>query len=243
MKEKKQLKQKESVYPIRINKYLALKGYSTRRGADEIIEKKQVFINGKLARPGDKVNEYDQVEVKWRGQPKEFVYYAYHKPKGIITHSAQEEDEEEIKEVFPIKGVFPVGRLDKDSSGLIILTNDGRVTDRILNPIHEHEKEYIVRTKGKLRNNFKEKMERGVNIEGYITKPCKIEILNENSFKITLTEGKKHQIRRMVVALFQEVAELKRTRIMNIKLEKLKPKQYRKIEGKELENFFKNIGL
>lgn len=243
MKEKKQLKQKESVYPIRINKYLALKGYSTRRGADEIIEKKQVFINGKLARPGDKVNEYDQVEVKWRGQPKEFVYYAYHKPKGIITHSAQEEDEEEIIEVFPIKGVFPVGRLDKDSSGLIILTNDGRVTDRILNPIHEHEKEYIVRTKGKLRNNFKEKMERGVNIEGYITKPCKIEILNENSFKITLTEGKKHQIRRMVVALFQEVAELKRTRIMNIKLEKLKPKQYRKIEGKELENFFKNIGL
>lgn len=216
---------------MRINKYLALNKYSTRRGADEIIAKKQVFINNRLAVLGDKVNETDVVDVRFRGKQKPLTYFAYNKPKGLST--------EDIK----IKDVFPIGRLDKESEGLLILTNDGRITDKLLNPIYDHEKEYIVETKQKLRNNFKTKMEAGVKIEDDLTAPCKVEILSENKFKIILTEGKKHQIRRMCVALFQDVESLKRIRIMNIHLGKLAPNSHRKIEEEELQVFLHSLDL
>jgi len=127
--------------------------------------------------------------------------------------------------------------LDKNSHGLLILTNDGRITDQLLNPKYFHEKEYVVKTSNKLRSNFKKKMETGVNIEGYMTKPCKVKILNEFTFRIILTEGKKHQIKRMCSALFQEVADLKRERIMNIKLGTLKDGSLREIKGEELSTF------
>lgn len=231
-------------YPIRINKYLALKNISTRRGADELIEKKKVYINGRLATLGSKVDRGDKVEVKGV-EEKKYVYYAYNKPKDVITHSPQGEEEDIMGKVskkdLP-KGLFPIGRLDKNSHGLIILTNDGRITDKLLNPKYIHEKEYVVKTKNKLRSSFKEKMEKGVNIEGYVTKKCKVNIVNENTFRITLTEGKKHQIRRMCAALFQEVDDLKRTRILNINLGSLKPNNLREIKGKELETFLKSIG-
>lgn len=234
-------------FPMRINKYLALKGYSTRRGADELIEKKKVYINGRLAELGDKVAETDTVEVRKSGKPSAaLIYVAYNKPRGVITHSAGE-DEDEIKDLLEeapeLEGVFPVGRLDKDSSGLIILTNDGRVTDRLLNPIHAHEKEYVVRTTQPLRPSFKEHMEKGVDIEGYVTKPAKVSIRGENRFAITLTEGKKHQVRRMVVAMRNEVKDLERTRVMNIALGKLPRGEYRPIEGAELAEFLKSLGL
>jgi 23S rRNA pseudouridine2604 synthase len=212
---------------MRINKYLADKKISTRRGADELIKEKKVFINGKLAELGSQVSENDKVEVR-DNKPKEYKYYAYHKPIGVETDSPQ-------------KGLFPLGRLDKASHGLLILTNDGRITDQLLNPKFFHEKEYRVETKEKLRSNFKQKMEAGVNIEGYITKPCKVQIVNENTFRVILTEGKKHQIRRMCSALFQEVADLKRERIMNIKLGKLSPNATREIKGEELETFLKSL--
>ena len=230
------------LYPMRINKYLALKNYSTRRGADELVEKGQVFINDARAILGDKVNEGDHVEVHNRGKVKQYIYLAYNKPRGIITHSPQH-GEREAKDDIPIRDVFPVGRLDKDSTGLLILTNDGRVTDRLLNPKHAHDKEYIVTTKNPLRSSFKAKMEVGVNIEGEMTKPCKVDIINENTFRITLGEGKKHQIRRMCVALFQEVDTLKRIRIMNIILGKTAEGSYRKIEGTELTTFLKDLAL
>src|SRR3989344_9218593 len=191
-------------FPIRINKYLANQKISTRRGADELIKEKKVFINGKLAVLGSKVGKTDRVEVRG-AKIKDYVYYAYNKPIGIETAS-------------PKEGLFPLGRLDKNSHGLLILTNDGRITDQLLNPKYVHEKEYLVHTKEKLRSSFKQKMEAGVNIEGYMTKKCQVKILNENAFRIILTEGKKHQIRRMCSALFQEVTDLKRERIMNIKL-------------------------
>ncbi len=229
-------------FPMRINKYLALKNYSTRRGADEMIEKKQVFLNGNLAQLGDKVNEKDVVEVRFRGKQPTFVYYAYNKPRGIVTHSAGR-GEKDIKHVTPLRGVFPVGRLDKDSYGLIILTNDGRVTDRLLGPRFEHEKEYLVTTKNPLRESFKQKMEAGVQIEDEKTKPCKVQILNENTFRVILTEGKKHQIRRMCVALFQDVDELKRVRVMNIELGTLPEGEHRKIEGVELKTFLHLLDL
>lgn len=220
---------KESIplYPVRINKYLALKKVSTRRGADELVREKKVFINGKLAVLGSKVNEKDIVEVKG-ADVKKYLYFAYNKPIGIETGS-------------PRENLFPLGRLDKASHGLMILTNDGRITDQLLNPKYFHEKEYLVKTSNKLRSNFKQKIEAGVNIEGYKTKKCKVKILNEFAFRITLTEGKKHQIRRMCSALFQEIADLKRERIMNIKLGKLESNALREIKGEELAIFLKSI--
>lgn len=235
----------DSGYPMRINKYLSQRGYATRRGADELIQKGHVTINGRKAVLGDKVEADDEVVVRQKGK-KQYRYYAFNKPRGLVTHSAQGDDqdiEDAIQRVPELRGVFPVGRLDKDSYGLLILTDDGRITDRLLSPSHEHEKEYTVKVANPLRANFKERMEAGVNIEGYVTKPAKVRINGETSFTITLTEGKKHQIRRMVVALFNEVKELKRTRVMNIRLGKLPQGAYRAIEGEELAEFLRSLGL
>lgn len=233
---------------MRINRYLAQRGETTRRGADELIAAGKVFINGRRAELGDQVEDSDTVEVRHgRAGKKELVYFAYNKPKGVVTHSHQEEDDTDILELMRheprMKGVFPVGRLDKDSYGLIILTNDGRVTDRLLNPDRAHEKEYVVRVREKMRPSFKMHMEKGVDIEGYVTKPAKVRILGELSFDIVLTEGKKHQIRRMVSALHNETRELKRVRIMNIKLGGLPTGKYRAIEGDELIEFLTQLGL
>lgn len=237
------MNKEERQYPIRINKYLAEEKHSTRRGADELIAKGAVTINGRKAKLGEMVHETDTVEVSYRaGQKKKLIYLAYHKPRGVVTHSAAEGDED-IKDVVPVKGVFPVGRLDKDSSGLIILTNDGRITERLLGPKYYHEKEYLVTTKEKLRNSFEEKMEAGVQIDADRTRPCEVEVLGEKKFKVTLTEGKKHQIRRMCSALSQEVDTLKRVRVMNIELGTLKENEYRNIEGAELEALLKALGL
>ncbi|MDP3696503.1 MAG: pseudouridine synthase [Candidatus Taylorbacteria bacterium] len=224
---------KNPEFPMRINQYLAWQKHSTRRGGDELVEKGRVFINGKLARHGDKVQVNDKVEVIKNKSQKPYLYFAYHKSRGVST--------EEINP--PKKGTFPLGRLDKASHGLMIFTNDGRVTDRLLNPEYDHEKEYIIKTAEKLRSSFKKNMESGVNIEGYVTKKCKIEILDDITFRIILTEGKKHQIRRMCAALYQQVRDLKRVRIMNITLGKLSSGDCRPIEGEELSLFLKTLGL
>lgn len=236
----------ENVYPMRINKYLALHKHSTRRGADDLIKDKKVFINGKLAVLGDKVSEHDSVEVRFRGKTIPYIYIAYNKPVGVVTHSAQEGEVDilqKIKHQVAIKDIFPIGRIDKESHGLIILTNDGRITERLLGPKYFHEKEYLVKTKDKLRANFKEKMEAGVKIDEEKTAPCKVQIMNEHTFKIILTEGKRHQIRRMCVAMFNEVVDLKRIRIMNIELGKMPAGSHREIKGKELEVFLRSLNL
>lgn len=230
----------QDVFPMRLNKYLALKGFSTRRGADTLIEKGLVFINGKKAVLGDKVTETDAVDV--RAPEKKYVYFAYHKPENVITHSPQF-GEKDIATTSGLKHVFPIGRLDKRSSGLILLTNDARVTDRLLNPRYAHEKEYVVTTAEKLPSNLKKRMEGGVNIEGYKTKPCKVEVLGEKKFRITLTEGKKHQIRRMCAALGLAAHDLKRTRIMHIALGNLPVGSYRVLEGQELKTLLEDLNL
>ena len=239
MKPKKPVPTEKSLYPMRINKYLAHKNVGTRRSADELIAKKKVFINGKVAKLGDKVKEGDDVEVKQSGILREHIYYAYNKPVGVTTHSPLA-GEKDILQSANLHGVFPVGRLDKNSSGLIILTDDGRITDKLLSPEYAHEKEYLVGVKNHLRPSFKEYMEKGIDLGDYKTQPCKVKIVGEKSFSITLTEGKKHQIRRMCEYMHNDVTHLKRVRIMNIKLGALAPNGHRKIEGKELEQF-KNL--
>ncbi len=218
-------------FPMRINKYLAMRGHSTRRGADELIRAHKVYINGREAELGDKVQADDAVEVRSGGKPKNTVYFAYNKPRGDITEQAN------------AKGIFPVGRLDKDSHGLIILTNDGRITDRLLNPDREHEKEYRVKTTERLREGFCERMAKGIDIGDHVTAPCTVTRTGDFSFHITLKEGKKHQIRRMVDAMKNGVADLERIRVMNIKLDNLKPGATRPIEGAELAVFLKSLGL
>lgn len=232
-------------YPMRLNKYLSHQGISTRRGADELIEKKKVLINGRIAVLGDKVEETDKVELAGTIPNRNFVYFAYNKPVGVITHSPQlgEKDIKQSVKGKDMSDVFPIGRLDKDSSGLIILTNDGRVTDRLLNPEYDHDKEYKVRTLDQLRDSFRKTMEAGVDIEGYLTAPCQVRKTGPNSFNITLTEGKKHQIRRMVSAMHNQVTGLERTRILNILLGDLKPNATRPIQGEELATFLSLIGM
>lgn len=234
------------LWPMRINKYLAQKGYSTRRGADTLIEKGQVSINGKKAVLGDLVNADDKIIVKNSPTAHDYMYVAFYKPKGIITHSPQG-DETDIKELIghnkQLRDLFPVGRLDKASHGLIILTNDGRIVDRLLSPEKVHEKEYSVETVQHLRPSFAEHMEKGVELEDCVTKPCKVQVTGENTFRITITEGKKHQIRRMVSAMHNEVADIKRIRIMNIKLGGMKPGEARTIAGNERKQFLESLGL
>ena len=239
---KNQPEGEEYAYPMRINKYLALKKYSTRVGADELIKDGKVFINGRLATLGEKINKGDKVTVKTETKNKAYNYFAYNKPKGVISHSPKK-GEKDIAQSISLKNVFPIGRLDKNSRGLIILTNDGRVTDRLLNPKYSHDKEYVVTTTNKISPSFKNKMESGVNIGGYKTQKCSLSLLGEKTFKIILTEGKKHQIRRMCAALKNDVLDLKRIRIMNIRLHNLGEGQHRSIKGEELQKFLKNIGL
>jgi 23S rRNA pseudouridine2604 synthase len=227
---------------IRINKYLADKKICSRREADLLIKQRKVTINGKKAELGEMVKKSDEIEIE--GDSKKLVYLAFNKPEGVITHSPQD-DEVSIADILKFNtDVFPLGRLDKDSRGLIILTNDGRMTDRLLNPMYSHEKEYEVKVTAPITGNFLEQMERGVRLNGgYVTQKCVLKKLGEYYFSIILTEGKKRQIRRMCSALRYKAVDLRRVRIMNIALGNLKEGNYRMIFGTELEKFLAELGL
>lgn len=228
-------------FPIRINKYLAGEKVSSRREADELIRAGKVKINGKLAKLGDMVAETDEVTYL---NNKKFVYYALNKPAGLVTHSPQKGEQGILEAIkFPTK-VFPLGRLDKDSRGLIILTNDGRLTDKLLNPDYEHEKKYLVEVNRPLTKEFLIRMREGVKLDdGYRTKKCLVKREAPNFFSIILTEGKKRQIRRMCSALNYHVVDLNRIKIMNIQLGDLREGTFRQIKKRELENFLGDLGL
>ncbi len=232
----------ESGFPMRINKYLAHKNYATRRGADELISAGKVYINGKKAVLGDTVYEKDEVTLKGV-KATEYAYYAYYKPVGVLSVGGTAEEpgiEERAK--FPER-VFPLGRLDKDSEGLILMTNDGRLTDKLLNPDNDHEKEYLVSVSPEIAHSFLVKMGLGIKLDGYTTKKAKIMRVDKHSFQIILTEGKNRQIRKMCGSLGYKVMKLKRIRVMNIELGKLKPNQFKKIAGPELKTLFKQLGF
>ena len=231
---------------IRINKYLADHKIASRREADALIAAKQVLINGTAASLGQKVGPADQVTVK--GRTKSYRYLAYYKGRGVISHSPSQTEVDiatRLKQDYGITDLSPVGRLDKDSEGLIIIANDGRITGPLLDPDQNHEKEYQVTVDKKVGPGFAKLMELGVDIEGYRTKPAQVILSpkNDKKFNLIITEGKKHQIRRMCAALGYQVQSLKRVRIMNITLGNLKPNQYRKINGEELAVFLKALEI
>lgn len=230
-------------FPVRINRYLALKGLSTRKGADELIKKGLVRLNGSTAHLGDQVHAHDTVEViGGKSSKKSFTYLAYYKPRGVITHSPKK-GEVAIKDLVSIPGVFPIGRLDKDSEGLIILTDDGRITERLLHPRFVHEKEYAVIVAERIPADTVKRLIAGIRDKGELLKAKAATVVGPNHIVITLTEGKKHQVRRMLAALGLSVTHLKRTRIMHVHIGSLAPGAHRAITGKAKAGFLKDLGL
>ncbi|PKP08029.1 MAG: 23S rRNA pseudouridine(2604) synthase RluF [Bacteroidetes bacterium HGW-Bacteroidetes-4] len=207
----------------RINKYLSETGYCSRREADKLIEQQRITINGNVAEMGTKITADDEVRVdgKLISAPKEkFVYLAFNKPKGIVcTTDTRVEKDNIIDYINYPKRIFPIGRLDKPSEGLIFLTNDGDIVNKILRARNNHEKEYLVKVNKPITPEFIQRMSNGIPILDTITRKCTVEKISKYEFKIVLTQGLNRQIRRMCEYLEYKVVELKRIRIMNVKLD------------------------
>ena len=222
----------------RINKYLSEVGYCSRRRADRLIEEGKVTINGEIPEIGTKVNDCDLVEVEGqiieRSINQKKIYLAFNKPVGIVCTTNREVEPDNIIDFIKYpKRIFPIGRLDKSSEGLIFLTNDGDIVNKILRARNNHEKEYIVSVNRPINREFIQTMSNGVEILETITKNCFAKQMGPKKFKIILTEGLNRQIRRMCESLGYRVQSLKRVRIMNIKLD-LPVGKYREFTKKEL---------
>lgn len=209
--------------PKRINKYLSEVGYCSRRAADKLIDQGRVTINGEVPQMGTKILSTDDVRVdgKLISEPQEdFVYLAFNKPIGIVcTTDTRVEKDNIIDYINYPKRIFPIGRLDKPSEGLIFLTNDGDIVNKILRARNRHEKEYIVTVDKPVTDDFVHQMSNGIPILDTVTRKCKVEQLSKYEFKIILTQGLNRQIRRMTEYLGYNVTKLKRIRIMNINLD------------------------
>ena len=225
---------------VRLDKFLADAGKGTRSEVKKFIQKGQVQVNGAPAKkPELKVDpEKDTVILSGEtvGVAPEFVYYLLNKPAGCVS-ATEDRNDRTVMEYVPSdrKGIFPVGRLDKDSTGLILLTNDGELTDRILRGKNNHEKEYLVTVQKPLRPEIVRAMEQGVPILDTMTRPCQIIQIDSHTFRIILTQGLNRQIRRMCEYFGYKVITLKRVRVMNIHLGELKEGTWREITGNELE--------
>ena len=231
----------------RINKFLSEVGYCSRRVADRLIKEGKVTINGEIPEFGTKVKEGDQVEVKGikieKLKKQKNIYLAFNKPVGIVcTTDRRVEPNNVIDFIKYPKRIFPVGRLDKYSEGLIFLTNDGDIVNKILRSRNNHEKEYIVIVNRQINRDFIQRMSNGVEILDTITKNCFVEKLGPKKFKIILTQGLNRQIRRMCECLGYRVQSLKRIRIMNIKLDVSigKYREFTKEELVELNRLLEN---
>ena len=220
---------------IRINKYLSEAGICSRRAADREIENGNVWINGRQAVNGDRV--LPGMKVIFCGKEvhpeTEEIMIAFHKPVGIVCTAEKREKQNIIDFINYPKRIYPVGRLDKDSEGLILLTNQGDLVNKMMRAGNYHEKEYLVSVNKPVTEEFCRKMSRGVAILDTVTRPCKVEKTGEKSFRIILTQGLNRQIRRMCETLGYRVMTLQRVRIMNIRLGSLKEGTWRNIEGEE----------
>ena len=222
----------------RINKYLSEVGYCSRRRADILIEEGKVTINGKIPEIGSKVQDGDQVIVEGqrieKSTKQKNIYLAFNKPVGIVCTTDRGVEPDNIIDFIKYpKRIFPIGRLDKSSEGLIFLTNDGDIVNKILRARNNHEKEYIVSVNRPINREFIQNMSNGVDILETKTKKCFVKKLGPKKFKIILTQGLNRQIRRMCEALGYRVKSLKRVRIMNIKLD-LPKGEYREFSKEEL---------
>ncbi len=224
--------------PVRINKYLSQAGYCSRRKADKLIELGKVTVNGKIPEMGTKVTALDEVAVN--GKPisdkeEKPVYIAFNKPIGIVcTTDTRVEKDNIIDYINYPKRIFPIGRLDKPSEGLILLTNDGDIVNKILRARNNHGKEYVVKVDRTVDEDFLERMRNGIPILDTVTKKCKVEKINNHEFKIVLTQGLNRQIRRMCEYLGYEVLALKRIRVLNIQLD-IPVGEYRDLRPEELK--------
>lgn len=225
---------------MRINKYLAEAGIVSRRGADQWILDGRVIINGSPAELGSRVEEGDEVKVDGKviSQEQELVYLALNKPVGITSTTERHIEGNIVDFVGHDKRIFHIGRLDKDSDGLILLTNDGDIVNEILRSENDHEKEYIVTVNERLTDTFLEKMAKGVKILDTVTKPCKVKKLGPFTFSIILTQGLNRQIRRMCSALGFTIKRLQRVRIMNIDLGDLPLGKWRDLTTEEKKELF-----
>ncbi len=231
---------------MRLQKYMSQAWICSRRKAEEYIKDGQVFINDKVAELWESVDTDIDVVRLWnraKMSQQDFVYYLFNKPRGIETTCAQKGGSSIIDVIDIPERVFPVGRLDKDSTGLIVLSNDGRMTNYLTHPRYEHEKEYVVETFWALTDAQLDTMSNGVDIEWYMTKKCKVDRIAAGKFSIVLTEWKNRQIRRMVESVWSKVKKLKRIRVENLHLWTLKEWQYRKFHTSEKDILFKKLGI
>lgn len=228
---------------MRINKYISETGLCSRREVDKLVEAGRVTINGVKAELGSQVGEGDEVRVDGRpiDAKKPAVYIALHKPVGITSTTERHVRGNIVDFVGHRERIFPIGRLDKDSEGLILMTNDGDIVNKILRSENEHEKEYVVTVDRPITASFLRGMASGVHILGTVTKPCVIHKLDERTFRIILTQGLNRQIRRMCAAFGYEVRKLKRIRIMNIKLGNLPVGKWRDLTPEELAELLRRI--
>lgn len=227
---------------MRINNYISASGFCSRRAADELIEEGKVKINGRRAKLGDAVEEDDRVEVNGKVvRPKrKKVYIALNKPPGIVCTAEKNVKNNIVDYIGHEERIFPIGRLDKNSEGLILLTNDGDIVNRILRAEHGHEKEYIVSVNKPIDLNFLTQMRKGVRIFNPVkhkytkTMPCTVEKVNDYTFRIVLSQGLNRQIRRMCEALEYKVTKLRRVRIMHIRLKGIAPGRWRNLTKEEV---------
>lgn len=228
---------------MRINKYISESGKTSRRGADKLITEGRVKINGKRATIGSQVEPGDEVEVDGNivRVARNNVYIALNKPVGITSTTEKGVKSNIVDLVNHPLRIFNIGRLDKDSEGLILMTNDGDIVNEILRSENRHEKEYIVSVDRPITPEFLKKMSEGVKILGTTTLPCEVVQLSKYDFKIILTQGLNRQIRRMCAELGYEVYRLQRIRIMNIELGKLPPGQWRDLSKKERTQLFREL--
>ena len=232
----------------RLNKYIAECGVCSRREADRLIEAGKVTVNGKTANMGVKVSLTDEVIVNGRKLTKkeEKVVLAYYKPIGITCTEKDRFADRTLKDAFdyPIRVTY-AGRLDRETEGLLLMTNDGELINRLMKGSNEHEKEYYVKVTNQLSSDFKEKMEKGVFLSelNRKTKPCKVDIIGPYTFKIILTQGLNRQIRRMCSELGYKVNALQRVRVANISLGKLRPGTFRKLSKDEKAELYRIVGM
>ena len=233
---------------VRLNKYIAECGICSRRDADKLIDAGRIYVNGAVAEMGCRVSDADEVVYEGRViRPiRDKIVLAYNKPVGVTCTDRDEHADLTVKDAidYPVP-LHYAGRLDKDTEGLLLLTNDGDLIDALMRGAHGHEKEYIVKVQGTITDDILDRLRSGIYLEDLdvTTRPCQVERLGDKKLRIILTQGLNRQIKRMCKAVGLRVTSLKRIRVASIVLGDLKPGEYRELNGKEADDLYKMVGM